>query len=160
MNWFVEIEFEVAAAMNDETAFAFSAELGGVPLGRRRDSLGGEVGISLFADSIQEAIDSATSRVGAAAIATIGVPAFLRIDAMTQEIFERESDQPAFPDVIGYAEIARLAGVTRQTAREYAKGSAFPQPVIETAQGPLYAKSAVEAWLEKRVSRRRERLSA
>lgn len=60
---------------------------------------------------------------------------------------------PLYPEVVGYAEIARLAGVTRQRARMFPKIVDFPKPVIETAQGALYTKSAIEAWLERRTRR-------
>ena len=57
---------------------------------------------------------------------------------------------PVFPKVVGYAEIAKLAGVTRQRAYQFPQIESFPKPVIETAQGPLFTESAILAWLETR----------
>jgi len=58
--------------------------------------------------------------------------------------------QPEFPEVVGYTEIAELAGVSRQRAHQFTKMEGFPPPVIETAQGPLMRKSSVEAWVRRR----------
>ena len=79
---------------------------------------------------------------------------------MPEEDFDREVDEPLFPRVVGFAEIARMADVTRQSARDYAKGRNFPPPVIVTAQGPLFAAASVEAWLETRSNRRKEPIHA
>lgn len=49
----------------------------------------------------------------------------------------------------GYAEIARLAGVSRQRARELADLSGFPPVVAQSrSAGPLRDLAAVEAWVE------------
>ncbi|GAA5203106.1 hypothetical protein GCM10025773_32100 [Microbacterium jejuense] len=63
-------------------------------------------------------------------------------------------------EVVGYAEIADMAQVSRQAARAWADNPTFPPAVIETAQGPLRAKDAVQAWLENRNTRRRKLVSA
>lgn len=54
--------------------------------------------------------------------------------------------QPQIPELVGYAETAAIAGVSRQRARQLAEQPAFPPALVRTAQGPLYAKTAVEAW--------------
>lgn len=59
-------------------------------------------------------------------------------------------NDPVFPKVVGYAEIAKLAGVTRQRAYQFPQIESFPKPVIETAQGPLFTETAILAWLETR----------
>ena len=59
-------------------------------------------------------------------------------------------NDPMFPKVVGYAEIAKLAGVTRQRAYQFPQIDTFPKPVIETAQGPLFTETAILAWLETR----------
>ncbi len=73
--------------------------------------------------------------------------------ASTYEELENELNRPLFPDVVGWAEVAKLAGVTRQRARQFRSLPGFPSPVIETAQGPLMAKSAVEHWVRNRDAR-------
>ena len=63
--------------------------------------------------------------------------------------------QPLYPDVVGYSEIADMAGVSRQAARLWGSNPTFPPAVIETAQGPLRLKAAVQAWIEANPPRRR-----
>jgi len=57
---------------------------------------------------------------------------------------------PVIPDLVSYAEIAEIAGVSRQRARQFADIEGFPKPVVETAAGPLRLKASVEAWVERR----------
>lgn len=54
--------------------------------------------------------------------------------------FTQQLARPLFPEVVGYSEIADMAGVTRQRARKFATHAGFPSPVIKTAHGPLMAK--------------------
>lgn len=77
--------------------------------------------------------------------------------AVTVETFDHLDDdlaRPVFPEVVGFAEIADMAGVSRQAARQYSMTSTFPRPVIETAQGPLMARAAVQDWLDTRAAQR------
>lgn len=62
----------------------------------------------------------------------------------------KELGRPLFPPLVGYAEIARMAGVTRQRAHAFPRIDSFPKPVIETAQGPLYLESEMRKWVAKR----------
>lgn len=62
----------------------------------------------------------------------------------------RANHEPLYPPVVGYAEIARMTGVTRQRAHAFPQIASFPKPVIETAQGPLYSEHAVRAWASQR----------
>ena len=52
--------------------------------------------------------------------------------------------EPLYPPVVGYAEIARMTGVTRQRAYAFPRIESFPKPVIETSQGPLYSEDAAQ----------------
>ena len=63
--------------------------------------------------------------------------------------------EPRHPPVVGYAEIARMTGVTRQRAYAFPRIESFPKPVIETSQGPLYSEDAVRAWAQTRELRAR-----
>lgn len=78
------------------------------------------------------------------------------LTVITADALDAELATPIFPEVVGYAEIAKLAGVTRQRAHRFPKTRGFPPPVIETAQGPLYNVHAVERWLETRATRSRK----
>lgn len=58
-----------------------------------------------------------------------------------------------YPPVVGYAEIAQIAGVSRQRAWQLARNTGFPPPVLDTGYGPLYDERAVRAWLAARDPR-------
>lgn len=152
-DWYVNVGFSTATVFDENTAFEFAGKLGGAPVSVERDMAAGSVGIFVTANTIREALEMGADRIRAAADGTIGSLVITRVEAMTDEEFDREAEIPLFPPVVGYAEIARLAGVARQTARDYAKGATFPRAVIETAQGPLYSLAAVESWLENRPNR-------
>lgn len=79
----------------------------------------------------------------------------LGVDAQTYEQLDEELRRPLFPEVVGYAEIAEMAGVTRQGARKFVDYEEFPEPVIETKQGPLRSKAAVERFLNRRQRTRK-----
>lgn len=52
-----------------------------------------------------------------------------------------------FPKLAGVAEIAALAGVSRQRADQLASHPKFPAPVQELAQGRIWLEDAVKAFL-------------
>lgn len=106
------------------------------------------IALTAYGDDARQAAGDATDAVAAA---RPGVDV-LALAVQTHEQLEDELRQPLFPEVVGYAEIAALAGVSRQRARAFTKIKGFPAPVIETSQGPLRARSAVAAWLETRKS--------
>jgi chromosome partitioning protein len=56
-------------------------------------------------------------------------------------------------DLLGIAEVAEMAGVTRQAATNWRlrKGTGFPEPVLTLAMGPLFLRPAVEKWLKGRA---------
>lgn len=152
-DWYVLVGFTVEKPFDEDSAFDFTGRLGGAPMSVERDMTGGEIGLFVTTETIFEAQDKGLDRIRSAADGTIGPLDINRIEVTTEEDFDRELATPLFPDVVGFAEIARMADVTRQAARDYAKGKMFPVPVIVTAQGPLFAKAAVEAWLEKKSAR-------
>lgn len=68
----------------------------------------------------------------------------------TDEEFQEELREPVYPQVVGCAEIAKMASVSRQRVRQLAEKANFPSPVIRASQGPLYSVHAVDRWLESR----------
>ena len=52
-----------------------------------------------------------------------------------------------FPKLAGLAEIASLAGVSRQRAGQLAAHPDFPQPVQRLAMGPVWREADVQAFL-------------
>lgn len=71
-------------------------------------------------------------------------------EVVNWENAQKRNRESLFPKVVGYAEIARMAGVSRQRAYCFPKIASFPKPVIETAQGALYSEDAVKSWVENR----------
>lgn len=71
-------------------------------------------------------------------------PAGLHIQ--TRDDFDRGVIRPPLPTLVGYAEIAKILGVSRQRARVVAERPDFPAVASQTGAGPLYARSQVEAF--------------
>jgi len=59
----------------------------------------------------------------------------------------RYADHAAVP-LAGLAEVASLAGVTRQRAWQHTQHPDFPQPVDRLAMGPVWRESDVQAFLD------------
>ncbi|GAA5035516.1 hypothetical protein [Actinopolymorpha pittospori] len=73
----------------------------------------------------------------------------LGVEVLDEETFVARVTKPSIPPLVGYAEIAEIAGVSRQRARELATLQGFPPTVVATLSGPLWVRSQVEAWLAK-----------
>ena len=52
-----------------------------------------------------------------------------------------------FPKLAGVAEVAALAGVSRQRADQLTRHPKFPEPVDTLAMGPVWRESDVRAFL-------------
>ncbi len=61
---------------------------------------------------------------------------------------DRELARPAFPDLVGVAELAKMLGVSKQRASEARKKAGFPAPVAELATGPVWIRANVVAFAE------------
>lgn len=107
------------------------------------------VSLTAHGDTAQAALADALTAITSAGLD--GDP--VSVTVQTYEALDRELAQPLFPEVVGYAEIAEIAGVTRQRARQFAEYDSFPAPVIQTAQGPLYSRAAAARWVETRPTR-------
>ncbi|CAN7244421.1 hypothetical protein LJR045_001003 [Microbacterium sp. LjRoot45] len=149
------MEFAAAIAFDEDTVFDVAGELGhyGAVMSVSPDFTTGSALLTVEAGSALDASTKASELVVDALASHQVTGDVVSLRAQREDAFEAELNTPIFPEVVGYAEIAELAGVTRQRARQFAQVSGFPVPVIETAQGPLMAKAAVERWLEKRAAR-------
>lgn len=153
-SWHVTVGF--ASQLTEETPFDIAEELeefGAVAsVSRALDT--GTVDLTVEAADVTEACN-AGARLVVAALANHGATADLTsVTAQTEESLEAQLRTPAIPEVVGYAEIAHMAGVTRQRARQFADIEGFPKPAIVTAQGPLMTKASVARWLDTRSTRR------
>lgn len=68
----------------------------------------------------------------------------VRIEAMTFDEHDRQLAQPAYPELVGIAEIAAMFHVARQRASELRTRRGFPKPVANLRAGPVWIKSQVE----------------
>lgn len=85
------------------------------------------------------------------------------LEVLSDQEAERRVAEPPVPPLVALADIARLGGVTRQRAGQWAAAAGFPPEVARTeAGGGLWSRAAVEAWLATRNSRpgRRPRTAA
>lgn len=137
---------------DDDTAFTIMEALGrfGAAMSVERDYSGGTVTLSVEAATPIDAAKEAAHLVSDAAPGPITI---IGLEVLTETDADTRLKEPMFPEVVGYAEIGHLAGVSRQRARQFSDNPSFPQPVITTAQGPLYGRHAVERWLENRNTR-------
>jgi hypothetical protein len=152
----------VAAPYTEEQVFDLIADLAehGAVGGVARDLKSGSVTLTVDAPSSLDAASIASKLVTDTAARTLGSDLdIVGLDVMSEEAAELELARPVYPEVVGYAEIADMAHVSRQAARAWADNPTFPPAVIETAQGPLRAKDAVQSWLDSRSTRRRRSLA-
>lgn len=150
--WHASLTFTVQDAFSDDSAFDLLEALSshGSAMSINENHEGGSVTLTVTADTAINAAEAASTLLRDHAPASIGVVDIAGLEILSEEAMDAYLDEPVFPEVVGYAEIADMGGFSRQRARQLAEGAAFPQSVIKTAQGPLYSKHAVERWLETR----------
>lgn len=154
MIWHARIGFTTAEAMDEDTPFDIADALDNYSpsMSVNRDLAGGGVTICVDANTIDAAATDALSVVTAALTAEGLDWTLTELNVQNEDVFAAELDSPLYPEVVGYAEIAKMAGVSRQRARQLAEKPSFPAPVITTTQGPLMNKHAIERWLETRTA--------
>lgn len=143
----------ILALMDELTDHAPSASIA-------PDEHAGSITLAVDADSFDAALSSALESGRTALQTHVPTATVVGIEVIDSDALDRELDKPLFPEVVGFAEIAEMAGVSRQRARALRQSPGFPAPVIETAQGPLMAKAAIERWLETRNTRPGPRAAA
>jgi hypothetical protein len=99
--------------------------------------------------SIGEAVVSGERLVADAAQAA-GLPAWpiVELEAVEWERLGTKLKQPPGPELVGIAELAELAGVSRQRASILARREGFPDPLATLAAGPVWDLHAVRRFLE------------
>lgn len=153
--WHANVAFRTTGLFSHDTAFdvleAMSQYAAAVAPYTSND--GGEVSFSITSETITDACKEAVHVITKTITAIAGHPTIESVEIATEEKIDQHLAEPAFPEVVGYAEIADMAGVSRQRARQFAQYEDFPAPVITTAQGPLMTKVTVENWLANRNTR-------
>jgi hypothetical protein len=79
-----------------------------------------------------------------------GLPAWpiVKLEAVEWERLGAELKRPPGPELVGIAELAELAGVSRQRASILARREGFPDPLATLAAGPVWDLHAVRRFLE------------
>lgn len=103
--------------------------------------------LSVEASTLRQAIDAALAATRAAVHAAGGRFVPVRVDALDEDTFRAEQDRVTVPALAGYAEIAQMAGVSRQRARDLPALPGFPPAVVATSAGPLRVRTAVARWI-------------
>lgn len=150
--WHVGIDFTVTTPTDEDQFFDVIGDLDAYAASGSlaQDLAAGGVLLTVESEDATTALSKSISLVTDAIRAHQIEAVVTEFRVQREDVFERDLATPIFPEVVGYAEIASMADVSRQRARQFADVAGFPTPVIETAQGPLMAKSAVERWLETR----------
>lgn len=119
----------------------------------QQDGTGGDIRFVVMANTLRDAATAAFDTGTRSVLDAIPGAVLGTLSVQDDTAMNAELATPLYPDVIGYAEIADLAGVSRQRAQQFRDLPGFPTPVIKTGQGPLYHRGAIEVWLEQRNPR-------
>jgi hypothetical protein len=146
--WYVDVDFSVANPLPEEIEFDvldavrdYSPAMSVWP-----DRVRASLSVAVEAESAPKAA-ATTEEIVASLNRLLGASIVTAIDVQSEEARRMRDEDPRIPDLVGYAEIADMAGVSRQRAREIAHLAGFPVAVVETTAGPLRVKAAVESWL-------------
>lgn len=137
INWHTAIGYTTTAPMSDDSAgdFLEALEEFGAVMSLARDYLSATITLTVNAHTAPEAIERAVTIVREAIerAATIVREAMqpIPIDindvrAASEDVIDAELTEPVFPKVVGFAEIAKLAGVTRQRAHQFPHITGLP----------------------------------
>lgn len=148
--WFAEIQLSTDVPLELEAILEATERLqpyaGAVSVAQDGSSAGATLAVTATCakDAAVTAEDAVRLAFHPAAVATLG------LSVKTEALMQLELAQPQIPELVGYIEIAGMAGVSRQRARQFAGLPGFPPVAVETAAGPLRLKSAVQAWVANR----------
>jgi len=135
----------------DEQLAAIAEALAGHHGALTTNAVAGRVSAQLTvqATTLRQAIDNSLAAVRDAVHGAHGRFNPVRVDVVDEATFQAELAEPAIPPLVGYAEIAEMAGVSRQRARELPNLPDFPPAVTETSsKGPLRVRSQVATWIQ------------
>lgn len=145
-DWQVTVDFKTEERIDEEAVFDLIEEFAdyGASAALSPDGLGGSLTISVSGESAMEALTQSLIMLADSTVLSGADVSGFEVTDWDEAV--RRNREPLFPRVVGYAEIARMTGVSRQRAAKFPKIATFPKPVIETSQGPLYSEDAVAAW--------------
>jgi hypothetical protein len=147
-----------ATDVPDTVAESLSAAVGSyatVTVDADRDRV--DLAFDIDASGLRQATDDAL-RTARSAVTGVALPwSPTAVTVQNDDDFAAELGRPRIPDLVGYADIADILGVSRQRARELAgavEGIAaapdFPPAVARPSSGPLHVRSHIEAYAARR----------
>jgi hypothetical protein len=105
------------------------------------DEDGIRLGFRLLAEQLTEAVAEALTLLG-------GQLTIVRLSVMTLAESQRKRERNQLPDVVGIVDIQELAGLgSKQRALQVTRLPTFPAPALETREGRLWTRTAVEEFL-------------
>lgn len=105
--------------------------------------------ISVEADEPGSAVSGAFQSFGEA-VEKVGLPRFplARMEVVSDLELDRELAQPAFPRLLGVAELAEVLHVSKQRVAQLVNDHPmFPGPVVRLASGPVWTEPSVRRFL-------------
>lgn len=112
---------------------------GTVGYGNRR------VGVTLTATG-DTSIDAHVDAVAVVRAALGDVGEIVAVEVLSDAEADARLARPAFPELVGIAEVAALLGVSRQRASELQKRTGFPAPVAVLRAGPIWRKGDLDTF--------------
>ena len=109
--------------------------------------------LRLEASTLRQATDAALRTFTAAAAAAGLTVRPVAVRVLPWDDYVAELDRPPVPPLVGYAEIAQLADVSRQRAAQLADLDGFPPQVATVSGAPAFVRASVEAFLNHRTRR-------
>ena len=83
---------------------------------------------------------------------TAGLPDWplVRLEVTRQDVLAEDLERPNYPELVSGPEAAELLGVSRQRLYQLAtEHRGFPEPLYRLRVGPLWARSAIEAFSQR-----------
>jgi len=160
--WAARVEFTLDHDLTGEEAIAITEALAEVDpaasVGVEREQGRASTQFFVTARTLRSACDQAISHTVAALGAAEVLAEPRGVEVLDEATFTERLTRPTIPELVGYAEIAEIAGVSRQRAAQLAEEHEdFPPVVVCTKPGPQRVKAAVEQWFTAKGERRRGR---
>lgn len=98
-----------------------------------------------------DAAGAAAVSIARDALAAAGVPVtgdVLELSVMTWAEQERHLAEPNFPELLGFAEIVELFGISKQRLTTLRKRPGFPEPIAVLRAGPIWTADSLGHFLE------------
>lgn len=151
--WQITIDFKTVEPMDEDAPFDLMEEYGeyGASAALDPDAKGGSLTLTIESGNGFDALSTALVMMSESESVSGVEPVSFEVTDWSE--VKKRNREPLYPKVVGYAEIARMTGVSRQRAYKFPEIDTFPKPVIETSQGPLYSESAVAAWAATRETK-------